>query len=67
MKKLLFPPVLVIFAALAATPVVAQQSSSVPGQFPHITNPSVSLSAPATSPVQQRRFETNGGVQQPFH
>jgi hypothetical protein len=54
MKNLLLPPVLVIFATLAATPVVAQQSGTVPGQLPHITNPSVSLSAPATGPLQQQ-------------
>jgi hypothetical protein len=51
---LLLPPVLVIFATLAATPVMAQQSGTVPGQLPHITNPSVSLSAPATGPLQQQ-------------
>jgi hypothetical protein len=54
MKTLLLPPVLVIFATLAATPVMAQQSGTVPGQLPHITNPSVSLSAPATGPLQQQ-------------
>lgn len=54
MKNLLLPPVLVIFATLAATPVLAQQSGTVPGQLPHITNPSVSLSAPATGPLQQQ-------------
>ena len=54
MKNLLLPPVLVIFATLAATPVMAQQSGTVPGQLPHITNPSVSLSAPATGPLQQQ-------------
>ena len=54
MKNLLLSPVLVIFATLAATPVMAQQSGTVPGQLPHITNPSVSLSAPATGPLQQQ-------------
>ena len=54
MKNLVLPPVLVIFATLAATPVLAQQSGAVPGQLPHITNPSVSLSAPATGPLQQQ-------------
>jgi hypothetical protein len=54
MKNLLLPPALVIFATLAATPVMAQQSGTVPGQLPHITNPSVSLSAPATTPLQQQ-------------
>jgi hypothetical protein len=33
---------------------MAQQSGTVPGQLPHITNPSVSLSAPATTPLQQQ-------------
>jgi hypothetical protein len=54
MKNSLFPPLLVILAALAATPAAAQQRSTVPAQLPHITNPSVSLSAPATSPLQQQ-------------
>ena len=54
MKGPLFPALLLIFATLAATPVMAQQSGTVPGQLPHITNPSVSLSAPATGPLQQQ-------------
>ena len=53
MKNLLFPALLVGFAALAATPVAAQ-TATVTTQPPHIVNPSLSLSAPATSPVQQQ-------------
>ena len=54
MKNLLFPGLLVIFAALVATPVAAQQRSTAIAQPPHIVNPSLSLSAPATSPLQQQ-------------
>jgi hypothetical protein len=54
MKNLLFPSLLVIFAALAATPVAAQQRGTVATLPPHIVNPSLSLSAPATSPLQQQ-------------
>ena len=54
MKNSLFPPLLMIFAALAATPAAAQLSGTVGTQPPHITNPSVSLSAPATTPLQQQ-------------
>ena len=63
MKNLLFPAMLVIFAALASTPVAAQLRGSaaatrggvtVPQPAPHIINPSTSLSAPATSPLQQQ-------------
>jgi len=54
MKNLLFPGLLVIFAALAATPVAAQQSGTAATLPPHIVNPSLSLSAPATSPLQQQ-------------
>ena len=54
MKNALFPPLLMVFAALAATPAAAQQIGTAPAQPPHITNPSVSLSAPATTPLQQQ-------------
>jgi len=54
MKGLLFPFSLVISAVLAAAPVMAQQRSTVPPAPPHIVNPGVSLSAPATSPLQQQ-------------
>ena len=39
---------------LAAAPVMAQQRSIVPPAPPHIVNPGISLSAPATSPLQQQ-------------
>jgi hypothetical protein len=43
MKNLLFRTFLVISgAALAATPVAAQQRGSVPQQAPHTVNPSMS-------------------------
>ncbi len=54
MKSLLFPVSLVISVVLAAAPVMAQQRSTVPPAPPHIVNPGVSLSAPATSPLQQQ-------------
>ena len=54
MKSLLFPVSLVISVVLAATPAMAQQRSTVPVPPPHIVNPGVSLSAPATSHLQQQ-------------
>ena len=54
MKNLLFPALLVIFAAAAAMPAAGQQSGTVPGQPLHVVNPSLSLSAPATSPLAQQ-------------
>jgi hypothetical protein len=63
MKNVLFPGCLLIVAALAVTPAAAQLrgsaaavpgSVSVPAPLPHIINPSTSLSAPATSPLQQQ-------------
>jgi hypothetical protein len=52
MKNLLFPASVVILTTLAATPVIAQQRGTIPNV---ITPPgSVSLSAPATSPLQQQ-------------
>jgi hypothetical protein len=63
MKNLLFPALLVVFSALAATPVAAQQRNSftaqqrlgtVLPQAPHALNRSMSLAAPATSPLQQQ-------------
>ncbi len=54
MKSLLFPVSLVISVVFAAAPVMAQQRSTVPDAPPHIVNPGVSLSAPATSPLQQQ-------------
>jgi hypothetical protein len=66
MKNLLFPASVMIFAALAATPVVAQQRVGTPFQRPNTITPpvqrpniitppgSVSLSTPGTSPLQQQ-------------
>jgi hypothetical protein len=61
MKTALFPSVLMIVAMLA-TPVAAQVRSIttaprltvVPPTMPHIANTGTSLSAPATSPLQQQ-------------
>ena len=55
MTKLSLPAVLVIVAALAA-PAAAQQRgvSTAPALPPHIVNPSTSLSAPASSPLEQQ-------------
>ena len=55
MKNLSFPTLLVIFAALAATPVAAQAKGAISRAQPlHAVNPSTPLSAPATSPLQQQ-------------
>jgi hypothetical protein len=63
MENLLFPACLMIVVALAATPAAAQIGGSagaprggvaLPTPVPHIINPSTSLSAPATSPLQQQ-------------
>src|ERR1700720_3487006 len=55
MRNLLFPTCLMIVAALAATPAAASRGGvTVPQPPPHIINPSTSLSAPATSPLQQQ-------------
>ena len=58
MKSLLFPAVATMLVALAATPLAAQQLRTVPTpiQRPNIISPpgSVSLSTPATSPLQQQ-------------
>ncbi len=55
MKSLSFPALALIFAALASTSAVAQQRGSVTHLGPpHAVNPSMSLSAPATSPLQQQ-------------
>ena len=65
MKGPLFPALLLIFAALAATPAAAQLRGAGVGTGvrggvtittppPHIINPSTPLSAPATSPLQQQ-------------
>jgi hypothetical protein len=54
MKNSPFPALLVIFAALAATPAAAQQRGNAPEQPPYTPNPSISPSAPSTSPLQQQ-------------
>jgi hypothetical protein len=55
MKNLSFPALLVIFSALAATPAAAQTKGAISLSQPlHDVNPSMSLSAPATSPLQQQ-------------
>lgn len=57
MKNRLFPSLLLIAAAIAATPAAAQirsnptrSLSTIP--MPRIGNPGVSLSAPASTPLQ---------------
>ena len=58
MKSVSFPALLVILAALAATPAAAQLRSTIPTpvQPPHISAPpgGLTLSTPATSPLQQQ-------------
>ena len=53
MRSLPFPAMALTFAALAATPAVAQRGG-VTHPAPQALNPSTSLSAPATSPLQQQ-------------
>jgi hypothetical protein len=54
MKSLSFPTLALIVASLAAGPLAAQQLGSTPRLGSHAVNPSLSLSAPATSPLQQQ-------------
>ena len=55
MKRLSLPAVLVIFAALAATPAAAQAAGAITRAEPlHAVNPSMSLAAPTTSPLGQQ-------------
>src|SRR3954467_8691824 len=57
MKSLLLPASLVVSLMLAVTPVMAQQPlNTVPTPIPHIITPpgSITLSSPATSPLQQQ-------------
>src|SRR3977135_3609222 len=57
MKSLLLPASLVISVAFAVAPVMAQQPlNAVPTPIPHIIRPpgSITLSSPATSPLQQQ-------------
>jgi hypothetical protein len=43
-----------ILACLASTPVTAQRVGDDPGMQLHAVNPSLSLSAPTTTPLQQQ-------------
>jgi hypothetical protein len=56
MRNLRLPTLLMILAALAATPAAAQRRATGPMQAPRIMTPpgSVSLSSPSTSPLQQQ-------------
>jgi hypothetical protein len=54
-KSLSFPALALIFAAIATTSAAAQQRGSVTHLGPlHAINRSMSLSAPATNPLQQQ-------------
>ena len=66
MKNLLFPSLLLISAALVATPAAAQiRSTLMRGTttmpMPRIGNPGVTLSAPATSPLQAQEQDNYAG------
>jgi hypothetical protein len=54
MKNLSFSALALLSVALAVTPAVAQLRDGVPHVFTHSFNPSLSLSAPAASPLQQQ-------------
>src|ERR1700732_3173346 len=55
MKSLSFPALALIVASLATHPVAAQQlGSRPPSASSHAVTPNMSLSAPATSPLQQQ-------------
>ena len=55
MRSLLFPALALTFSALAVTSAAAQQRGSVTHLGPlHAINRSMSLSAPATNPLQQQ-------------
>ena len=54
MKSLSFPALALVAASLAAGPLAAQQRAGMPALGAHAVDPSLSLSAPATSPVQQQ-------------
>jgi len=54
MKNLSFPALALLSVALAVTPAMAQSRGGVPHVFTHSLNPNLSLSAPATSPLQQQ-------------
>ena len=52
--KVLSPLSLSILVCLAGTPVAAQQRGFEPGMQLHALNPSMSLTAPTNSPVQDQ-------------
>jgi hypothetical protein len=54
MKSLSFPALALMFVALAGTSAAAQQRGVVTHPAPHAINRSMSLSAPASSPLQQQ-------------
>jgi hypothetical protein len=60
MKSLAFP-FLLILAVLASGPVAAHPRGVVPHPGLHGVNPSLSLSTPATTPLDQQVQENNAG------
>jgi hypothetical protein len=55
MKSLSFAiPAVAILAWLTSTPVIAQERGIEPGSQLHAVNPSLSLSAPTNSPLQDQ-------------
>jgi hypothetical protein len=55
MSSFTFPALAMIVASVVTGPLAAQQRSSAPHPGgTHALNPSISLSAPATSPLQQQ-------------
>jgi hypothetical protein len=58
MKSLTYVALMLVFLSIAGTPALAQQQR---GMMPHLqlhaVNPSLSLSAPATTPLQQQMRE----------
>jgi hypothetical protein len=53
MKTLIVPAFAVFVVLLSGGPLAAQQRAAPPAQL-HAINPNLSLSAPATSPLQQQ-------------
>jgi hypothetical protein len=54
MKNLSLSAIALFSLALTITPAAAQQPGGVPHLPTHALNPSMSLSAPATTPLQQQ-------------
>jgi hypothetical protein len=54
MKNLSFSLIALLLAALSIVPAAAQSRGGVAHVPMHAINPSISLSAPATSPLQQQ-------------